>query len=243
MKRLERILAALTPKRWPVRWRLAAVSATLTLVILVIFAVVVGRLTSNRLQSDFNDELRDTAARSPAQVDITQLDQRAVICRPTARPDARAGRPRIRVVTPTATVGRRRPGRPPPGAARRAPGPRRRLAARGHDPLPARPPIALRPVRPQHGQPRRDDQPAVAVPRGRRARRHRARGSGGDRDRGARDAAGLRAHRQGAGDRLHARPFAAHPRAGDRRRGRRAGAHPGADAPASSTRRARRRSR
>ena len=35
MKRLENILAALTPKRWPVRWRLAAVSATLTLVILV----------------------------------------------------------------------------------------------------------------------------------------------------------------------------------------------------------------
>ena len=61
MKRLERILAALTPKRWPVRWRLAAVSATLTLIILVIFAVVVGRLTSNRLQSDFNDDLRGTA--------------------------------------------------------------------------------------------------------------------------------------------------------------------------------------
>jgi len=61
IKRLERILAALTPKRWPVRWRLAAVSATLTLIILVIFAVVVGRLTSNRIQSDFNDELRGTA--------------------------------------------------------------------------------------------------------------------------------------------------------------------------------------
>ena len=69
MKRLERILAALTPNRWPVRWRLAAVSAALTLIILVIFAVVVGRLTSNRLQSSFDNELRDNCrpARSPDQ--------------------------------------------------------------------------------------------------------------------------------------------------------------------------------
>ena len=74
MKRLERILAALTPKRWPVRWRLAAVSATLTLIILVIFAVVVGRLTSNRLQSDFDDELRDDCGhdRPETQVNITR---------------------------------------------------------------------------------------------------------------------------------------------------------------------------
>jgi two-component system, OmpR family, sensor kinase len=73
MKRLERILAALTPKRWPVRWRLAAVSATLTLIILVIFAVVVGRLTSNRLQGDFNDDVRGTASTiaSETQVRIT----------------------------------------------------------------------------------------------------------------------------------------------------------------------------
>src|SRR4051794_7107342 len=57
MKRLERLAAALTPKRWPVRWRLAAVSAVLTFLILVIFAGVVGRLTSNRLHGDFNEDL------------------------------------------------------------------------------------------------------------------------------------------------------------------------------------------
>src|SRR4051812_37443142 len=57
MKRLEKLAAALTPKRWPVRWRLAAVSAVLTFLILVIFALVVGRLTSNRLHTDFNDDL------------------------------------------------------------------------------------------------------------------------------------------------------------------------------------------
>jgi two-component system, OmpR family, sensor kinase len=80
MKLLERLLGALTPKRWPVRWRLAAVSATLTLIILVIFAVVVGRLTSNRLQSDFNDDVRSTAftIAGETQVEITSFGSRAV---------------------------------------------------------------------------------------------------------------------------------------------------------------------
>jgi two-component system, OmpR family, sensor kinase len=61
MKRLERLLEVLTPKRWPVRWRLAAVSAVLTFVILVIFALVVGRLTQNRLRADFNQDVRSSA--------------------------------------------------------------------------------------------------------------------------------------------------------------------------------------
>jgi two-component system, OmpR family, sensor kinase len=71
MKRLERILGKLTPKRWPVRWRLAAVSATLTLVILVIFAVVVGRLTSNRLRDDFNGDLRGTVSTIASETRVT----------------------------------------------------------------------------------------------------------------------------------------------------------------------------
>jgi two-component system, OmpR family, sensor kinase len=71
MKRLENILAALTPKRWPVRWRLAAVSASLTLIILVIFAVVVGRLVSNRLQDNFNDDVRGTASTIASQTQVT----------------------------------------------------------------------------------------------------------------------------------------------------------------------------
>ena len=70
MTRLERILDKLTPKRWPVRWRLAAVSATLTLVILVIFALVVGRLTSNRLQADFNDDVHGTAVTIAGQTQV-----------------------------------------------------------------------------------------------------------------------------------------------------------------------------
>jgi signal transduction histidine kinase len=81
MKRLERLLAALTPKRWPVRWRLAAVSATLTLIILVIFAVVVGRLASNRLHDDFYDDVRSTAftIAGETQVDLTPLGREVKI--------------------------------------------------------------------------------------------------------------------------------------------------------------------
>jgi hypothetical protein len=39
----------LAPRRWPIRWRLAAVSAGLTLAILIVFAVVVGGLATDRL--------------------------------------------------------------------------------------------------------------------------------------------------------------------------------------------------
>jgi two-component system, OmpR family, sensor kinase len=53
--------AVATPRGWPVRWRLAAVSAALTLVILLGFAAVVGRLTTNKLESDFRDDLRNNA--------------------------------------------------------------------------------------------------------------------------------------------------------------------------------------
>jgi two-component system OmpR family sensor kinase len=60
----------LSPRRWPVRWRIAAVSAGLTLLILVIFAVVVGRLASDRLTSDFEDELRATAYEYAAQTEV-----------------------------------------------------------------------------------------------------------------------------------------------------------------------------
>jgi two-component system OmpR family sensor kinase len=56
-----RDLARFSPARWPVRWRLAAVSASLTLLILLVFAFVVGRLASDRLTSDFHDDMFATA--------------------------------------------------------------------------------------------------------------------------------------------------------------------------------------
>src|SRR4051794_28358845 len=106
MKRLERILEVLTPKRWPVRWRLAAVSAVLTFLILVIFALVVGRLTSNRIESNFNSELQDDAARLASQINITpgldgqpdchinQSEMALIASRSTA----------VRVVTPSSVL-------------------------------------------------------------------------------------------------------------------------------------------
>jgi two-component system, OmpR family, sensor kinase len=59
-----------TPSRWPVRWRLAAVSASLTLLILVCFAAVVGRLVSDRMEDDFHEELRSSASKLAGGAEI-----------------------------------------------------------------------------------------------------------------------------------------------------------------------------
>jgi two-component system, OmpR family, sensor kinase len=56
----------LHPGAWPVRWRLALASASLTLAILVVFAAVIGHLAGQRVRSDFNRELQD-AVRSLAR--------------------------------------------------------------------------------------------------------------------------------------------------------------------------------
>ena len=52
-----------TPSRWPVRWRLAGVSAALTFVILLMFAALVGKLAQERLEDDFRNDLQGTANR------------------------------------------------------------------------------------------------------------------------------------------------------------------------------------
>ena len=46
------------PRSWPVRWRLAAVSSGLTLVILVVFGGAVGQIATQRIRDDFNNEVR-----------------------------------------------------------------------------------------------------------------------------------------------------------------------------------------
>jgi two-component system, OmpR family, sensor kinase len=46
---------------WPLRWRLAAVSASLTLVILMLFGAVVGGVATQRIREDFNSEVRSAA--------------------------------------------------------------------------------------------------------------------------------------------------------------------------------------
>ena len=49
------------PTRWPVRWRLAAASAGLTLVILLAFGAVIGQMTTSRVRDDFNREVTGAA--------------------------------------------------------------------------------------------------------------------------------------------------------------------------------------
>ena len=48
-------------KRVPIRWRLAGGSAALTLVILCGFAAIVGVLTTQRIQADFNEQVAEAA--------------------------------------------------------------------------------------------------------------------------------------------------------------------------------------
>ncbi len=47
----------LHPGSWPLRWRLAAVSAGLTLAILMLFGAVIGGVATQRIRDDFNSEV------------------------------------------------------------------------------------------------------------------------------------------------------------------------------------------
>src|SRR5262245_57350374 len=60
-KPLERWSPRLRPGNWPVRWRLASVSAGLTLIILLVFGAVIGQLTTSRIRDDFNREVSGAA--------------------------------------------------------------------------------------------------------------------------------------------------------------------------------------
>jgi two-component system OmpR family sensor kinase len=51
----------LRPRRWPVRWRLAAVSAGLTLAILLVFGAVIGKVATSRIRDDFNRQVSSAA--------------------------------------------------------------------------------------------------------------------------------------------------------------------------------------
>src|ERR671925_602314 len=87
------------PARWPVTWRLTAVSATLTLLILVAFALVVGRLFSDRLTDEYYDELRSAAGELAFEI---QLSSHGVTQSPNLEEVAMADRPAIGVVTDSA---------------------------------------------------------------------------------------------------------------------------------------------
>jgi two-component system OmpR family sensor kinase len=50
-------------RRWPVRWRLTFVSASLTFAILLLFGGIVGNLAAERVRSDFDHDLEESASR------------------------------------------------------------------------------------------------------------------------------------------------------------------------------------
>lgn len=59
-------------QRWPIRWKLASVSASLTLAILLVFGGIVGAVATNRIRSDFNRDLQDAAAHLVSRTRIVE---------------------------------------------------------------------------------------------------------------------------------------------------------------------------
>jgi signal transduction histidine kinase len=58
------------PRNWPVRWRLAATSAGLTLAILLAFGAIIGGVATERIRSDFNREVDGAAQALAAELRI-----------------------------------------------------------------------------------------------------------------------------------------------------------------------------
>jgi signal transduction histidine kinase len=95
-----------TRLRLPIRLKLAVVSAGLTFVILLLFAVVVGALTENRVKDGFNDDLRATAADLQEQLRVQRdlSGEASLAVRPETLRAAAAGGAVIRVVDRVGSV-------------------------------------------------------------------------------------------------------------------------------------------
>ena len=91
------------------RWRIAGISAGLTLLILLCFALLVGRLATNRLKSDFREELQGTANQLAIEGqlgDPRNFFQDTLMSGDGSRAGGRRGRPaRIRARPPLLPFG------------------------------------------------------------------------------------------------------------------------------------------
>jgi len=71
----------LHPRNWPVRWRLAAVSAGLIAAILLLFGAIVGNLAAQRVRDDFNRETKGAVSILASQVQIVDTITNTLIIR------------------------------------------------------------------------------------------------------------------------------------------------------------------
>ena len=67
------------PRSWPVRWRIAATSAGLTLAILLLFGIVIGKVATERIRSDFNREVSGAAQTLAAELRIVDTPTGALL--------------------------------------------------------------------------------------------------------------------------------------------------------------------
>ena len=74
-------VSRLRPRNWPVRWRLAGVSAGLTLAILVLFGAIIGNLAAQRIRDDFNREMQQAVATLSSQIQIIDTITNTLIVR------------------------------------------------------------------------------------------------------------------------------------------------------------------
>lgn len=98
MKRIAR------PSRWPVRWRLAAASACLTLAILIVFAGVVGYLAGERVRDDFQRDVDGEAAAIASRTRILSNGLEFVYSGPVLNSVAAANGASIRVFLADGTL-------------------------------------------------------------------------------------------------------------------------------------------
>jgi two-component system, OmpR family, sensor kinase len=84
-------------RHWPVRWRIAGISAGLTLLILLCFALIVGRLATDRLKDNFEQDLLGVASQIRVNVQLDR-DPGEGISEPNLDAMSMAGDAAIRIV-------------------------------------------------------------------------------------------------------------------------------------------------